>query len=261
MADIEAGWECPILSEEEEEEECAWEMMKSYGRYRSRLGASYIKWRGGGGGGGVCMEDDEVLCQSVEVVLRVAHNCPSLEFSFICILYPQFLWIIVCHHLTCLMTLGLQIEFQHSDMKLAPIPGSWRTFSVFLCHCPFQTCTLDTQMPFIIYFIPWAYPIPFDKYILFKYPQWVLPHWVLYSQYLMPLITHFIVLTYLMPFDNGVLLTSNAVYTEGVSSQYILFQISTVGSSSLDFVLLTSHAVVLYWSSSDLPQLAIWSFK
>jgi len=31
MADIEVGWECPILSEEEEEE-CAWEMMKSYAR-------------------------------------------------------------------------------------------------------------------------------------------------------------------------------------------------------------------------------------
>ena len=30
MADIEAGWECPILSEEEEEH--AWEMMKSYAR-------------------------------------------------------------------------------------------------------------------------------------------------------------------------------------------------------------------------------------
>jgi len=34
IADIEAGWECLILSEEEEkeEEECAWEMMKSYAR-------------------------------------------------------------------------------------------------------------------------------------------------------------------------------------------------------------------------------------
>jgi len=32
MADIEVGWECPILSEEEKEEEHAWEMMKSYAR-------------------------------------------------------------------------------------------------------------------------------------------------------------------------------------------------------------------------------------
>jgi len=31
MADIKAGWECPILTEEEEEEH-AWEMMKSYAR-------------------------------------------------------------------------------------------------------------------------------------------------------------------------------------------------------------------------------------
>jgi len=30
MVDIEVDWECPILSEEEEEH--AWEMMKSYAR-------------------------------------------------------------------------------------------------------------------------------------------------------------------------------------------------------------------------------------
>ena len=34
------------------------------------------------------MEDDEVLYQSMKVVVRVAHNSPSLEISFICIPYP-----------------------------------------------------------------------------------------------------------------------------------------------------------------------------
>jgi len=58
-----------------------------------------------------------------------------------------------------------------------------------------------------------------------------------------------------------VLSTSNAVYTGGGFLTVHPFQISTVGPSSLGLILSTSHAVVWYWSSSNLPQSAIWSFK
>jgi len=146
----------------------------------------------------------------------VAPNCPSLEISFICILYPQFLWIIVC--IPCFVSWHwisrLSFSILMWSLHWCLVPEEHFLFS--LCHCPFQICTLDIQMLFILG--------GFSQYILFKYPQWVLPHWVLYSQHPMLLIIYFIFLTYLMPFDNGVLLTSNAVYTGGVSSQYVLFK-------------------------------------
>jgi len=46
----------------------------------------------------------------------------------------------------------------------------------------------------------------------------------LYIQHPMLLIAYFIFLTYLMPFDNRVLSTSKAIYTGGVSSQYVPFK-------------------------------------
>ena len=68
---------------------------------RSRLEVCCFK-RSRGGGIGAGMGDDESPCQSVEMEERVAHNRPSLEISFICILYPWFLWIIVC--ISCLVS-------------------------------------------------------------------------------------------------------------------------------------------------------------
>jgi len=66
-----------------------------------------------------------------------------------------------------------------------------------------------------------TYPMPF---ILEGFPHSTMSFSNSYSQHPMPLITYFIFLIYLMPFDNGVLSTSNAIYTERVSSQYVLFK-------------------------------------
>jgi len=77
------------------------------------------------------------------------------------------------------MILDLQIEFQYSDVKHALMPGSWRTFSVFL--------------------IPLSFPNMYSRH-------------------------------------------PNAIYTGGILTVYS-FQISTVGPSSLGFVLSTSNAI------------------
>jgi len=142
------------------------------------------------------MEDDEVLWQSVEMVLRVAHNL-SKPRIFI--------------HLYSISSIPLNHSL--SLLVLSHGIGSPDWVPAFWC----EACANA-------WFLKNFFCFPYAKYILFKYPQWVLAHWVLYSQHPMSLITHFIFLTYLMPFDNGILLTFNAIYTGGVSSQYVLFK-------------------------------------
>ena len=94
-------------------------------RHRSELGACYFK-RSGGGEGGAGMGDDEVLCQSVEAVVRVACDHSSINF-FIC---------------------SNSVFLDSFESSLSIVPEELFLFS--LCHCPFQICTLDIQMPFIL---------------------------------------------------------------------------------------------------------------
>jgi len=77
---------------------------------------------------------------------------------------------------------------------------SWHCGHYLVCKSILSTY----PMPFILGGFPHStmsfsnsysrHPMPFilgggvsSQYILFKYPQWVLPHWVLYSRYPMPL--------------------------------------------------------------------------
>jgi len=70
-----------------------------------------------------------------------------------------------------------------------------------------------------------------------------------YSQHPLPLITYFTFWTYLMPFDNGVLSTSNAIYTGGFSFSNIHSGSFLTGFCTLD---ISCHCLILEfkWSAS-----------
>jgi len=143
-------------------------------RHRSELGACYFKWSEGGEGG-AGMGDDEVLCQSVEAVVRVACDHSSVNF-FIC---PNSV-------------------FLDSFESSLSIVWSLKNFFCFPYATVLSKCVLSTSKCHL--------------------------------------------------------------YWRGFLAVHPV-QISTVDPSSLGFVLLTSNAIAWYWSSSDLPPSAIWSFK
>ena len=85
---------------------------------------------------------------------HLAESCHSLYVQILCFLIP------LNHHF--------------------PLSGPWRTFSVFLMPLSFPNAY--SRHPNAVYTGGVS-----SQYILFKYPQWVLPHWVSYSWHLMPL--------------------------------------------------------------------------
>ena len=97
------------------------------------------------------MGDDEVLCQSMEVVVRVACDHSSVNF-FIC---PNSVF----------------LDSFESSLSIV------RSLKKFFCF-PYATvlskCVLSTSKCRLYWGVS-------SQYILFKYPQWVLPHWVSYS--------------------------------------------------------------------------------